>query len=249
MLSTSMPGIKAILFDKDGTLLDFMETWYPLFNSFIDGLSQRANLDPASTRRLRLALGDQGGAFSADSIFLIGSFDEIFSVIEEACPQLSQESMAQAFGAAQLSTESVGQPIGNAADTLRSLREAGYLLGVATADREDSTRQTLASAGLLEYFDFIGCEDTVPNGKPAADLMQLFCSRYQLQPQNVAMVGDSIRDMEFARNSGAGQAVFVRSSFPDGAAEALADIILPDINALRVVADARLLKQEAKTAY
>jgi phosphoglycolate phosphatase len=106
---------------------------------------------------------------------------------------------------------------------------------VATADRKENCIRTLKKAGLDQFFDFIAGEDSVPRGKPEPDLMNLFCKEFSIAPREVAMVGDTLRDMEFARNARAGQAIFVGPPGADG--ESMADLVLEDIN--QIISDPR----------
>ena len=222
--------IKAILFDKDGTIIDFMHTWYPLFSRFVQGLAQRAELQPQEARALAHDLGDRDDDLSPDSVFAHGSFQDILQIIQNHAPGFKYEDMVQAFQDGFSGHEIDAKPIGQVRQTLETLKQRGYLIGLATADDDANTRHTLGRANLLDLFEFLGTHNSVKQGKPHRELMDLFCQTYGLEPAQVAMVGDTRRDMEFGRNSGAGQCIFVRTSFPDTNAEALAHTVLDTVN-------------------
>ncbi len=225
-------AIKAILFDKDGTLIDFNHTWHPVFIKFVEALSQKGSIEADTKLELMHALGGDETEFLPVSPFANAPFEEILGIIGGFIPGYGSDDIKATFEDIFAAHTLNAIPIGTAAHTLGELKRRGYVLGVATADKKETTEITLVGAGLLAYFDFIGTEDLVAAGKPAPDLMERFCKDQGLAAKQVAMVGDTIRDMQFACNAGAGQAIFVRSSFPDPAAEALADTILEDINAL-----------------
>lgn len=224
--------IKAVLFDKDGTLIDFHQSWYPVFEGFCNELGKIASLDEPGLRRMMHGLGADESGFRADSVFALGSYPDIMAAVQEQIPGITMEDLQESFTKTIETMDIQAVPIGDAARTLQRMKNRGLRLGVATADRKSNALRSLESAGLAEHFDFIGADDSVPRGKPAPDLMELFCREQDLHPSQVAIVGDSMRDMEFARNSRAGAAIFVRSSYPDPKAEAMADYIYPDINAL-----------------
>jgi phosphoglycolate phosphatase len=225
-------SIRGILFDKDGTVLDFMHTWYPILQRFIREVASIGNLTPEQTKALAHDLGDRHGSLIPDSIYAHGSFQEILDVVQKYLPTITLTELGDAFRKGMSEDTIHAKPIGQAKETLALLHQRGYVLGIATADRQANAMHTLEEAGLDKSFDFIGTEDSVTNGKPAPDLMELFCSTFQLSPDQVAMVGDTRRDMEFGRNSKAGQVIFVRASFPDPVIEAMADLVLEDVNQL-----------------
>jgi len=225
-------SIRGILFDKDGTVLDFMHTWYPILQRFIREVSTIGNLDAQQTKALAHDLGDRHDSLIPDSIYAHGSFQEILEVVQKYVPAFNLESLSKAFTKGMSQDTIHAKPIGQAKETLAFLQAKGYVLGIATADRQSNTIHTLEEAGLDKSFDFIGTEDSVARGKPAPDLMELFCKTFDFTPDQVAMVGDTRRDMEFGRNSKAGQVIFVRASFPDPTIEAMSDLILEDVNDL-----------------
>lgn len=232
-MSTMMKtDIRAILFDKDGTVIDFNHTWHPLFLDLMAELTKRGGLDSQTKAELSAALGADEKAYANTSVFGTGTFAEIHHHIIQFIPDLSFDELKGMFRHIFENHDMDAKPIGNAEETLALLRQRGYILGIATADRHSNALVTLEKAGLLSSFDFIGGEDSVEKGKPYPDLMKLFCKQYELTPSQVAMVGDTMRDIEFAKNSGAGQAIFVKSSFDDPEAERISDLILADLNAL-----------------
>jgi HAD superfamily hydrolase (TIGR01549 family) len=61
----------------------------------------------------------------------------------------------------------------------------------------------LRAAGLLEVFDAVVGSDEVPHPKPAPDGISEACRRVGVRAFDAAYVGDSPRDLEAARRSGA----------------------------------------------
>jgi len=226
------PTIKAILFDKDGTVLDFLHTWYPIFRRFVHHVAKSADLSADEERALGHELGDREGNLSDDSVFAHGGFQDILGRVRLHAPKVELGDLKRAYDGAMTGVEITARPIGNAKQTLAVLRSRGYIIGLATADRRENTLHTLKEAGLDTSFDFLGTDDSVARGKPYPDLMDLFCQTYSLTPNQVAMVGDTRRDMEFAKNAKAGQAIFVQSSFPDRVSEGMADLVIPSVDSL-----------------
>ena len=76
-------------------------------------------------------------------------------------------------------------------------------MGLATADSMQSAMHMINKLNLNDSFDFIGSYDGKMKRKPHKDMCMKFCSMYNLEPGEVAIVGDSYSDMLFALNSGA----------------------------------------------
>lgn len=224
--------IKGILFDKDGTLIDFQYTWEPIFFRFVQVVSDEYSLSSGKQEVLKRQLGDGNGQLRHDNLFANGTFTQIMTVLHQVVPGFTKEHFNRLFAKAVAQTEVQARPIGAALETLQTLVGAGYHLGVATADRPENTEHTLEAAGLRNFFDFVGSDTGDGRGKPGPHLMEEFCQRYGLRAHEVAMVGDTMTDMKFAANSGAGLSVFVRSSFADPEAQARAQLVLDDLNQL-----------------
>jgi len=224
--------IRGILFDKDGTLIDFGYTWLPVWRRFASIVASEYGAGPGDMARLSLALGIGRFGFRGDSLFAQGSNGEILAAVETALPGLERASAGRALAEAAAPSHLRARPLGLAKQALDGLRLSGLILGVATADDEAATLATLRSAGLLSSFGFIGTNDAVARGKPHPDLMHLFCAYARLEPSEVAVVGDTERDMVFARASGAGQAILIEGAFATAKALGLCDAVVPDIGAL-----------------
>lgn len=224
--------VRGILFDKDGTLIDFGYTWLPVWRRFASAVAGAYGAGPAELARLSAALGVGRFGFAGDSLFAQGSNGEIVSAARGALPGLGEAEIRAALSGAANPASLRARPLGLAKPALDGLRLSGLTLGVATADDEASTLATLREAGLLSSFGFIGTNDSVARGKPYPDLMELFCSYARLEPSEVAVVGDTARDMEFARASGAGQAILIDGAFATAQARRLCDGLAPHIGAL-----------------
>lgn len=92
----------------------------------------------------------------------------------------------------------------DAAPTLKKLREQGYPLGLVSNASNDADVQTLVdNAGLRSYFDFVLSSAAVGIRKPNPRIFEAALTNWQLQPKQVAMVGDTLgADILGARNAG-----------------------------------------------
>lgn len=223
-------AIRGILFDKDGTLVDFEATWAALARRMAllaaegdaaraDFLLEQSGLDLATNR------------FRADSIFAAGTNAD---VVELWHPHLEGEALAattarfDAWTAVEASKSAV--PLPGVAEALASLHGAGLKLGVATNDSTQAARLTVDALGWAPLFDGVFGYDAVARPKPAPDVVHAFARLNGLSPAEIAFVGDNRHDLECGRASGAGLVVGVLSGTGTRAAlEPLAGLLLGSV--------------------
>ncbi|BCG84020.1 haloacid dehalogenase [Mesorhizobium sp. 113-3-9] len=236
-----MADIKGILFDKDGTLVDFNATWLGVADFMAMDASDG---DRWKADRLLAAAGFDfaNRRFKPDSIFASGTN---LDVVELWFPRLSNEDQMLAVARFNEITSVQGSAMAVAlpgvVDTLAVLHKKSYRLGVATNDSTSGAEKTLVTLGVAQLFDAAYGYDAVANPKPAPDTIQAFCDLTGLKPAEIAMVGDNRHDLEMARAGGCGLAVGVLSG--TGTRESLAEIAdvildsvadLPDFLSTRV---------------
>lgn len=222
--------IGAILFDKDGTLIDFNQTWFGI----IMALAQSAVAGDETAAR---DLVTQGGYDWTEQKFVGGSVvaaGTIADLVDLWHPGLSgTERTARiarydGVAVAEGSRRAVG--IAQVQPTLQTLRDAGFVLGIATNDSVAGARATASALGLTALFAALIGYDSVARPKPWPDQLALFAQQTGLDASAIAMVGDNSHDLEMAKSAGAGLAIGVLSGNSTRADLApLADIIVDSI--------------------
>jgi phosphoglycolate phosphatase len=123
-------------------------------------------------------------------------------------------------------------PVGEPAAVLRTLRGRGLKLGLATNDAEASARRHLDQLGLAALMDFVAGYDSGHGAKPGPGMVAAFAREIGAETAEVALVGDTLHDLQCARAAGA-IAVAVLSGI--AGREVLAphaDYVIADIGAL-----------------
>ncbi len=228
MLATG--AIRGILFDKDGTLIDFNQTWFGI----IATLAQQAALGDAGAARELIAQGGydwMAQKFVGGSVVAAGTIEDLVDLWHPALAGSARAERIARYDAVAVaagSRNAVG--LARLLPTLETLRGAGFLLGIATNDSEAGARATAAALGVTPLFAAIIGYDSVARPKPWPDQLALFAARTGLPPGAIAMVGDNSHDLEMAHAAGAGMAIGVLSgnSTRDELAD-LADIIVDSI--------------------
>lgn len=224
--------LKAILFDKDGTLFDFEATWAPWCRAVLADLAG-ADTALAATLADAVCFLPGPGTFRPDSPVLAETPPIIAARLLPHLPRWALSALVDHLNAR--AAVAVPVPIVPLAPVLRALRARGLVLGVATNDAVAPARAHLAAAGVLGLFDrVIGC-DSGFGGKPAPGPLLAFAAQTGLTPGSVAMVGDSAHDLVAARAAG----MVAVGLGDDSDLAALADVMLPDIAALPAWLDRR----------
>lgn len=89
-----------------------------------------------------------------------------------------------------------------ARDTLERLREAGYLLAVATGKSRVGLAKSLAETGLEPLFHATRCGDETFS-KPHPQMLMELMDELGVRPGQTLMVGDTEYDLQMASNAGA----------------------------------------------
>ncbi len=191
-------GLRAVLFDKDGTLFDFQATWGAWSRGMIEAESEG---DPWVARRLADALGYDlaTSRFRPDSVAIASTTATVAEILRPLLPRpvahddLVARMNARAEDAPQVEAAPLREVLGR-------LKGMGLRLGVATNDGEAPARAHLR--GVLDLLDFVAGYDSGWGGKPAPGQLLAFAEAVGVEPGACAMVGDSLHDLAAARAAG-----------------------------------------------
>jgi phosphoglycolate phosphatase len=229
----NLQSMRAILFDKDGTLLDFERTWTPLMKRVV---LEAARGDAVQAAALLAAGGYDAeiGRFRSGSVVAAGTSDLIvrlwFPRLRGAAFDAKVEKMDRVF-AAHGRDHSV--PIDGVNAALDLLAARGYVMGVATNDATAAATVSLTSTGMIRNLPHVFGYDSVATPKPAADMVFAFCDAARVKPDEIAVVGDNAHDLVMARSAGAALAIGVTSGNSAAADLApLADVVIGSIRDL-----------------
>lgn len=187
--------IDALIFDKDGTLFDFRLSWGAWTRSL---LAELGDADGLLARVLGYDVARND--FAADSPVIAMTTPEIADILLPHVPGQARADLLDRMN--QLAADAPMVPAVDLPVVLGALRARGLKLGLATNDTEIPARRHLAGAGVLELFDFVvGC-DSGYGGKPAPGQLLGFVQQCGLTPARVAMVGDSLHDLDAGRAAG-----------------------------------------------
>jgi phosphoglycolate phosphatase len=231
-------AIKGVLFDKDGTLLDFHATWMPAYVSAAVAVSRDAGRSELADRLLEIGGYDRrSGRCDPGSPLGSGSNADIARLWAEECgldDAVPLEARLGEIFAREVTASAV--PVGDLVSLFARLSERGLHLGVATMDAESLAHDTLSLLAIGGYLSFVCGYDSGFGLKPGPGMVEAFCERLSLRPAEVLVVGDTLHDLHMGRAAGAGLVVGVLSG--PGSRDLLephCDHVVDDVHALESI--------------
>jgi phosphoglycolate phosphatase len=227
--------ISAVLFDKDGTLLDYHQTWAPLnrqaaeFAAVGDGeLVQRL--------LVRGGLNVATGRYRAGSLLAAANAVEIATAWVAAGSPLGAVELAKALDQIFADGVATAVPVLELGGYFRQLKADGYRLGIASSDSAAAVYSTVRHFDFADVLDFYAGYDSGYGYKPGPGMALAFAQAIRVPANEIAVIGDNLHDLQMGGSAGCGLLVGVLTGTSDrqalaGAADVVLDSIadLPDL--------------------
>lgn len=97
-------------------------------------------------------------------------------------------------------------------ELLKKLKNSGYKLGVVTSKNRYELETQFEPYGLSDYFDIEVCSDDTLKHKPDGEPLKFYISKSGADYKETLYIGDSIYDMQCAKNAGVVSALAVWGS-------------------------------------
>lgn len=224
-----MTKYRGILFDKDGTLFSFAETWSPWATEFFDILSD-GDRERAIKMGARVGYDYEQKSFARESILIGCTSGEIAQVLLPLTPEMTVASLVDQMS--ELSSRIRLAQVVDLPALMDRFIKNGIKLGVATNDTEVSARSNLDQLGVTHKFNFISGFDSGHGGKPEPGMLLAFARRFDIDPAECLMVGDSTHDLHAGRAAGMTTVGVLTGIAEADELASHADVILPDIGHL-----------------
>lgn len=194
-------NIGAVLFDKDGVLIDFFKSYNGPTRQILQLLSGD---DPAllDTLANAVAFDLETEQIAIQSPIVAGSTPDFCAVWAEVLSRENDSAFQTWIDQKYLMFSENNSVLIEGVDDILSALGADYQLGLATNDTEDSARSQLKDHDILNNFSFLAGYDSGYGAKPEIGMAKAFIAHTELAPTQIAMIGDSVHDMTFARDAG-----------------------------------------------
>jgi len=205
-----MGAVRAVLFDKDGTLFDFYKTWGPVTEAAALAV---ADGDKAKADHILANSGKDmaTGRYVPGSPIASGSNQEIAQLWADLLGRSHDVAdIYRHMEAMFLENQKKGAvPVLDLPAFFLRLRGRGLKLGIATMDSEQGALAAMERYNARDHLDFICGFDTGHGVKPGGGMVEAFARIMDLPVEDVAVVGDSPHDIEMALAGKAGRAIGV----------------------------------------
>ena len=236
--------IKAIIFDKDGTLFHYGEVWGTVISDSIKRGIPASHLSEAKFDKCvfdleRITGVDRYGASYKDGLIFrhkrkLGAIIKLLGVVIKY--RLRPIKAFKAFAAiganpnCGLDEKLASYDFSKTIEAIEECHKKGYILGVVTHDKTDSASKFMKWIDPNGRISFISFGDGEFEKKPHPESANRFLDMFGLSSSELCVVGDSITDMIFASNANAGRKVALLSGSGDEKRlSKLSDVLYKDI--------------------
>jgi len=207
--------VQAIIFDKDGTLIDFDAMWGGWVVYLAEQLRLVSGLDVHTALCLAMGYDDKTKKVLANGKLASRPMSQLYQLTVEVMQSLglNASEAERIVEKAWCIPDPVmlAKPLTDMRALFSSLQEHGVYLAIATADDRAPTQAMIEAFDIEELISTMVCGDEGIPSKPAPDMVLTICERLKLDPKNVMVIGDTASDLKMARAAGAGLAVGVLS--------------------------------------
>ena len=192
--------MKAILFDKDGTLLNYEKVWTPFAIKSVEAFTE--NFDIRSQKEnVASALGLVNNKMQSDSVAASGTGTDIHEEFEKFARGGGE--WAQAFYEENLDFIAEHMElIEGSREVLSTLKSLGYKNVIVTSDSRKGTELFIKQLELSDLIDDIVAGDDTEYQKPDIRVLYPFLNRHNYEVGEVVMVGDNTADTLLGKDEG-----------------------------------------------
>jgi phosphoglycolate phosphatase len=228
---------RLVIFDKDGTLIDFQYMWAAWIAQLAQRLEVASGLPVSTHLFTSFGFDPDSSRISHDGPLAVWSMAALRQLAVDILSDvgLARKSAESAVAAGWYTPDPVkfARPLADLPRLFGKLSAEGVKTAVATSDDRAATLATLGGLGIARYVAaVVGADDGLPT-KPAPDMVLYLCRRLGIEPADSVVVGDAVADMMMGRAAGVGLTVGVLSGV--GTREILApfaDVVVPSVGEL-----------------
>ena len=225
-MKKTLSSIRGLLFDKDGTLFDFEKTWNSWTSRILTEVSKQSDVS-ISALADAIDFDLKTGKLLPQSIVIAGTHRQVTAALHTKLSNWDFEHLESYLLDYVIETRQY--EVVPLQKYFRKLKSEGLLLGVMTNDAERGAQAHLAAAGIFDLLDFVAGSDTGFGCKPAPEPLLAFAKKTGLKPDEIAMVGDSLHDLQAAQAAGMMRIAVLTGVAKEDELKKHADLVLPSI--------------------
>ena len=233
-------NVDAIIFDKDGTLIDFDAFWVSASCKSIEEVLEEFSMKAHLLPEILEAFGVRDGVTDINGVLCKGTYEQMGEIVytilkKHGCTSSYNDVVATVISAYKRNADA-GKVIPTCANleyVLRDFKAQGKKLAVVTTDNAHITKKCLSDLGIEDLFERIYTDDGEYPTKPDPECVFNFCELVGVEKEKVIMVGDTLTDVRFAKNAGITSVALAKTEEQRKFLSMNADIVISDISQLR----------------
>ncbi|GMT01500.1 hypothetical protein PENTCL1PPCAC_23674, partial [Pristionchus entomophagus] len=199
-------SIKLVIFDKDGTLVDFHSMWIPWAKATVAMLEKETGIACGAAVYKTLGVDPLTCKVSMGALAektLLGIRADVSKTLQSlGINQESADAICQ-VAVPEAVKDGVTRPVCDLPTLFESLARRGVRSAVCTADSRRATVNQLDMLGIAPYMDLVVCgndQGIVP--KPSPHCAIQICKKLGVELSEALMVGDTVADVKMGRVAG-----------------------------------------------
>ncbi len=235
-------SIQMIIFDKDGTLMDFDAFWGTVSRHAVTDMLTELHLSADLLEPLLASIGYKNGITDVQGVLCWGTYrlmgEAMHDALTAAGIDCDREEVVRLTydtyhkhadkGEIRPACEKLG-------DVLKALIRQDRTLAVVTTDGPVITRQCLEALDIGPLFSAVCTADGVLPPKPDPYCIDAICEQFRLTKDEIVMVGDTLTDVKFARNGGIRVIGVAKTEEGRAFLAEQADVAVPDVSHVAAV--------------
>lgn len=202
-------NVDAIIFDKDGTLIDFDAFWVTISVEAIKDILRQLCQEDDLVCEILEAFGVHNGVTDINGVLCKGTYKQmgqiVYDIVSRYGCDISRDEVEKVVIRAYTQNSDKGEITPTSPDLLKvltELKKRNKKLAVVTTDNEEIARKCLKELGVEELFDKIYTDDGIIPTKPDPYCVFDFCKLTGVKRECMVMIGDTMTDVDFAKNAG-----------------------------------------------
>lgn len=229
-----------VIFDKDGTLIDFRLTWLEIIAKLIDAMGRYVTMTEALRKRVQEALGISvdNGTVDGTGPLAMGTFSECdalltYCLYREGLSWNRAQDIVKQLGEEVFRSDERNRsirPVKGVVPLLARLHEKGIRTAIATNDKAADASSDMIAIGAAYYIDLVVGADSVENSKPAPDMVKRICEHFGVEPSCAILIGDTVMDAVLGKNSGVMLTVGLPGIVPKDVLQEHMDVVVDSLD-------------------
>lgn len=229
----------AIMFDKDGTLIDFDAFWIEVSVKALSETLSYFKLRNISVNELLETLGVHDEVADIDGILCKGTYAQMGKAIYDVLYKYGCESTCEEVTNVVIAAYNKYSDCGkvkptctNLTEILMELKKQNKKLAVVTTDNKIITYKCLKQLGIADIFDKIYTDDAHTPVKPNPYCAIDFAKKFNIKCENLIMVGDTMTDINFAKNAGMPVVILAKDEKSEASLSPYSNLVINDLSKL-----------------